>query len=130
MPIVENHSEHPFHVPPQSVAQKPDDDSKASPLDVKPVVYQDAIMFERCGPVDADGNPVPSRTKISDAQLKRLREHPVARSWFKPAGGKLQLRVVEDGETVTGPVTDQSKKPSLGSVGGNQGAEIKKPEKA
>lgn len=129
MPIIENHSEHSFHLPPQSVVVERKDEDKRTPLDVKPVVYQDGVMFPRCGPVNEEGDPVPSKTKVTAEQLKRLRANPISASWFKPKAGKLQLRVVEGGAAdEEAPATGG--KTSLGSAGGNQGPEVKKQEKS
>lgn len=124
MPIVENHAEHPFHLPPQSVVVERKDEDKRTPLDVKPVVYQDALLFPRAGAVNEEGDPVPSKTKVTAEQLKRLRGNPITASWFKPKAGKLQLRVAEGTADEEAPATGG--KTSLGSVGGNQGAEVKK----
>jgi hypothetical protein len=134
MPLIENHAEHAFHLPPQSRAIVGKDadgkDVKDGALMATPVVFQDAVTFERAGRVDDDGNPVPSRTRISAATLKHLQEHPIAKGWFKPAGGKLQLRIADSDEVPEGAVVnDQTKKPTLAAAGGNQGVEITKPEK-
>lgn len=124
MPIVENHSEHSFHLPPQSVVVERKDEDKRTPLDVKPVVYQDGVMFPRAGAVNEEGDPVPSRTKVTAEQLKRLRGNPISASWFKPKAGKLQLRVADGSADEEAPATGG--KPSLASAGGNQGPEVKK----
>jgi hypothetical protein len=131
MPTIENHAEHAFHLPPQSrPTVGKDGEAKDGQLMATPVIYQDAVMFKRAGRVDEEGNPVPSLTKISAATLKYLQEHPIAKGWFKPAGGKLQLRIADSEEIPEGrTVSDQTKKPTLAAAGGNQGVEITKPEK-
>ena len=93
MPTIENHSEHPFNLPKQT---------KALPgegvLQVEAGTFQESITFPRAGKMDEDGNPVPSRTNVSADVLKRMKENPVTRGWFKPVAGKLQL-VVADKES-------------------------------
>jgi len=128
MPIVENHSEHAFQLPPQSVVVERKDEDKRTPLDVKPVVYQDSVTFPRAGAVNEEGDPTPSRTKVTAEQLKRLLANPITASWFKPKAGKLQLRVAEGSADTEAPTAGG--KTSLGAAGGNQSAEIKKPEKS
>lgn len=102
MPIVENHAEHAFHLPPQSSPtvgkDKDGKDIKDGPLMATPVAFQDGLMFPRAGKVDEEGNPEPSRTKVSADQLARLKAHHVAKSWFKPFQGKLQLVVSSDSD--------------------------------
>lgn len=120
MPTIENHAEHAFQLPPQSapVVGKDADGkpTKDGPLMSTPVAYQDALNFPRAGKPDEEGNPVPSLTNITDAQLARLKAHPVAKGWFKPAGGKLQLVVAEKESADAAPDGDLN---ALGSK--NQG---------
>jgi hypothetical protein len=131
MPTIENHAEHAFQLPPQSKPLLGKDGSVVDgPLMATSVVVQDAVTFARAGKVDDNGNPEPSRTKISAETLKYIQAHPIARGWFKPVGGKLQLRIADSEEVPEGAVvSDQTKKPTLAAAGGNQGSEITKPEK-
>ena len=122
MPTIENHAEHAFHLPPQSSPTVGIDSYgkpvKDGPLMATPAIYQDALLFPRAGKADDDGNPVPSLTNVTDEQLARMKAHPVARGWFKPAGGRLQLRVAEKAADDSAPEADTT---ALGSAGGNKG---------
>jgi hypothetical protein len=90
MPTIENHSEHPYNLPKHT---------KALPgegiLQTETATLQESITFPRAGKVDEEGNPVPSRKNVTADVLKRMKENPVTRGWFKPVAGKLQLVVAE-----------------------------------
>jgi hypothetical protein len=65
MPTIENYSEHPYQFPRGAIATK-------------------ALNIPRGGAVkgkESEGFK-PSVTEVSDEDLKAMREHPVARSWF------------------------------------------------
>ena len=101
MPTIENHSEHPFNLPKQT---------KALPgegvLQVEAGTFQESITFPRAGKMDEEGNPVPSRTNVSADVLRRMKENPVTRGWFKPVAGKLQLVVAEKESEDLAPESD------------------------
>lgn len=110
MPTIENHAEHAFHLPPQSApVEGKDKDGKVTkdgPLMATPVAFQDGIMFPRAGGVDEEGDPIPSLTPVTDEQLARLKAHPVTKSWFKPAAGRLQLVVSDKESAASSPDAD------------------------
>lgn len=87
---IENHSEHPFHLPKHTAAKEGE-----GVLQVESGTYQEATIFPRAGAEDESGNPVPSKTNVSQETLERMKKNPVTRGWFKPAGGRLQLVVAE-----------------------------------
>lgn len=102
MPIVKNHCEHAFQIPPQSAPivgkDKDGKDVHDGPLMATPIAYQDAVVFPRAGKVNEEGEPEPSRTKVSAEVLKRMKANPIMASWFKPHKGLVQLVVDSESE--------------------------------
>jgi hypothetical protein len=90
MPTIENHAEHPFHFP------KATKSTGTGNLDVTGSAYEEAVTFPRAGNLNDDGNPVPSKTKVSDATLEAIKKHPVARGWFHRTGLAVAATESED----------------------------------
>jgi len=89
MPTIENHAEHPFHFPKAIVS------TGQGNLDVSSSMYEEAVLFPRAGQLDDEGNPVPSKTNVSEETLAAIKKHPIAKGWFHRRGLAVAARESE-----------------------------------